>query len=78
MSWDLSETVSDGSNNLTPEIAWLLHQFRDLVPGAFIRNQSKTQGLNVTQQLDAGIRFLDFRIMYSSPPNSSADAPHGI
>ena len=29
----------------------------------FIRQQAITQKLSVTEQLDAGIRFLDFRIM---------------
>ncbi len=41
-----------------------MHEFHDLMPGDFIRNQSATQVLNITQQLDAGVRFVDFRIMY--------------
>lgn len=37
-----------------------------------------SQGLNITQQLDAGIRFLDFRIMYTGGPDNGelAHAPH--
>lgn len=30
------------------------------------------QGSNITQQLDAGIRFIDFRIMYTLPPGKGA------
>ena len=36
----------------------------------------QTQGLNMTQQLENGIRFIDFRIMYTarpSTPNSDKD-----
>ena len=76
MTWDLSETVSDGSNDIPPVIAWVLHEFHDLTPGHFIKNQSRTQGLSMTQQLENGIRFIDFRIMYTSGPNSTATAPH--
>ena len=28
--------------------------------------------MNVTQQLDGGVRFLDFRIQYTEPPKNSA------
>lgn len=76
MTFDLSTTVSDGTNDLPPPIAWVLHEFHDLVPGQFIRNQSKTHGLNLTEQLNNGIRFVDFRIMYTSGPNESASAQH--
>jgi len=38
--------------------------------------QSKTQGLNITEQLNAGIRFIDFRVVYTSPPNESSTAQH--
>lgn len=38
-----------------------------LSPGAvitqYVRDNAQTQVLNITQQLDNGIRFLDFRIM---------------
>jgi len=37
-----------------------------IVPTEWIRNQSSTQRLNITQQLDDGVRFIDFRIMYTS------------
>lgn len=35
------------------------------------------QGLNITQQLDSGIRFIDFRIMYTAGPNTS-ESLHGV
>ena len=37
----------------------------------FGRNESRTQGLTLTQQLDAGIRFIDFRVIYTRPPNGT-------
>lgn len=76
MTSDLSTTFSDGGNDLPPAISWILHEFRDLAPGPFVRNQSKTQGLTMTQQLEAGMRFIDFRIMFSAPPNASASSQH--
>lgn len=76
MTFDLSTTFSDGANDLPPVVSWVLHEFRDLAPGPFVRNQSKTQGLNMTEQLQSGVRFMDFRIMFSAPPNGSASAAH--
>lgn len=38
----------------------------DIIPGQiedFIRQQARTQGLTITQQLDNGVRFIDFRQM---------------
>lgn len=67
---DLSEIFSNHANDIPEALAWLLHEFGSFVPtvGAFGRNQSKTQGLNITEQLDAGIRFIDFRIQYTNKP----------
>jgi hypothetical protein len=63
MTWDLCPVVSDGANDLPAPVADLLHQLGDWGHlGEFARNQSVTQGLNVTQQLDNGVRFLDFRV----------------
>eukprot|EP00051_Salpingoeca_urceolata_P020692 m.313741 g.313741 ORF g.313741 m.313741 type:complete len:150 (+) comp19664_c0_seq23:4575-5024(+) len=76
LTFDLSTTVSDGANDLPPDVAWVLHEFHDFVPGHFIRDQAKTQGLNITEQLENGIRFLDFRIMFSAPPAHSAFDHH--
>lgn len=41
-----------------------------------LSSQAKTQGLNITEQLNAGIRFIDFRVVYTSAPNASSGAPH--
>lgn len=68
---DLSDTIADNANDLPPDVADVLH---DLVPreliGSFIRKQAQTQGLTVTEQLDAGVRFLDFRMTYTRGPDS--------
>ena len=77
MTWDLSETVSDGANDLNPTLSWVLHMFKSIFGiGGFIRDQAKTQGLDMVQQLDNGIRFIDFRIMYTAAPEGSSFGHH--
>lgn len=71
MTYDLSTTLSDGYEGLGPVLSKLLHGLSPLVAGEFVRQQGQTQGLNVTAMLDHGIRFIDFRIMFT-------DAPGGI
>ena len=69
MTYDLSGTVSDGGIDDYPELAAILNSFSGVIPdnvASFMHAQAQTQGLNVTAQLDAGLRFLDFRIMYTS------------
>lgn len=70
MTYDLSTTVSDRANDLDELFAYLLHEFGGEIPelGEFIRNQSGTQSMNITQQLDGGVRFIDFRIQYTRGP----------
>ena len=75
MSYDLSTTISDGANDLPPAISWILHEFSNLTPGDFIRDQAVTQSLTLTEQLNAGIRFIDFRVMFTPAPNASAGSP---
>lgn len=73
MTYDLSTTVSDGANDISVELASLLHDLHKegdvLSFGDFGRNQSQSQGLNVTRQLLNGVRYLDFRITFTAPPN---------
>ena len=68
ITYDLSTVFSGHANDIPPSLAWILHNFGSLVPtvGAFGRSQAKTQGLSITDQLDSGIRFIDFRIQYTS------------
>lgn len=69
----MSTTISDNANDMSPTLAWILHLFKDFLDvGTFVRNLAKTQGLNITQQLDAGMRFIDFRIDYTAGPNSAS------
>jgi hypothetical protein len=74
MTYDLSYIVSDGANDLPPSLAWVLHTFGPIIGvkqvGEFIKDQAQTQGLSMKQQLEAGMRFIDFRIMYSAAPKS--------
>ncbi|MEO5968352.1 MAG: hypothetical protein ABIQ95_00370, partial [Bdellovibrionia bacterium] len=68
LSYDLSTIVSEGGYDESETLSKILHFASEigLTPGKWIRNQGVTQRLNVTEQLNNGIRFLDFRIMYSS------------
>lgn len=68
MTYDLTRTLSDGYEGLGPVISKLLHAVSPAVAGEFVRTQSQTQERNVTALLDGGIRFLDFRIMFTTPP----------
>jgi len=67
-TYDLSLIVSDGADDGSEDLSLILHLASEMgiVPTEWIRNQSSTQGLNITQQLDIGVRFIDFRIMYTS------------
>eukprot|EP00005_Dracoamoeba_jomungandri_P009552 CAMPEP_0174264720 /NCGR_PEP_ID=MMETSP0439-20130205/23612_1 /TAXON_ID=0 /ORGANISM="Stereomyxa ramosa, Strain Chinc5" /LENGTH=460 /DNA_ID=CAMNT_0015350749 /DNA_START=157 /DNA_END=1535 /DNA_ORIENTATION=+ len=70
MTYDLSETIADNANDIPPWLADLLHYLiPDALVGSFLRDQAKCQGLNLTQQLNNGIRFLDFRIVYTAGPS---------
>jgi hypothetical protein len=73
MTYDLSTTISDGYEGLGPVVSKLLHAVTPHVGGKFIRAQGQTQGLNITSMLDGGIRFIDFRIMYTDPPKGIFD-----
>ena len=71
MTYDLSDTLSDRAEDIPDALSWILHTFSGDVPSIseFAVNQSKTQALNVSAQLDGGVRFLDFRMQYTRPPN---------
>ena len=68
VTFDLSTDLSDGFEGLPPLVSDILHALTPVIAGGFIREQGQTQGLNMTEQLDSGMRFIDFRIMYSDPP----------
>ena len=70
LSYDLSLTVSAEGTKEYRKIVDLLHTLSagslHLLPGEveeFFRLQAKTQQLTLSQQLDNGIRFVDFRMM---------------
>ena len=70
LSYDLSLEISDDGLERFDKLDRLLHAFSggtiQLLPGElehFLRDQSKTQRLDITEQLNGGIRFLDIRIM---------------
>lgn len=67
ITYDLSTVISDGGIDDYPELSELIHDFGNLDPaGKFLKSQAQTHTANITQQLDGGIRFIDFRIMYES------------
>jgi hypothetical protein len=70
MTYDLSDTLSDGYEGIDAVVSDLLHDVTPLVAGEFVRAQGQTQGINMTSFLDAGVRFIDFRIMYTHEPDT--------
>lgn len=68
MTYDLSDTLSDGYEGMGPVISGILHAVTPLAGGRFIRQQGQTQGISVTDMLNGGIRFIDFRMMYTQGP----------
>ena len=75
MTYDLSTAMSDGYEGLPSIVTTILHALTPLVAGEFIRDQGRTQGLNITEQLEGGLRFIDFRIMYTSSPAAANQQP---
>jgi len=64
LTYDLSTTVAPGGIDGPAIYSEILHAFGSLGSiGEYIRTQAQSQILSVTEQLDNGIRFLDFRIM---------------
>lgn len=74
-TYNLSTTVADNANDLPDALAHILHEYHAelnwLEIGHFMRNQSRSQGLSITEQLNAGIRFVDFRTIFTAPPDRS-------
>eukprot|EP00672_Neobodo_designis_P021524 CAMPEP_0174851594 /NCGR_PEP_ID=MMETSP1114-20130205/23273_1 /TAXON_ID=312471 /ORGANISM="Neobodo designis, Strain CCAP 1951/1" /LENGTH=473 /DNA_ID=CAMNT_0016086139 /DNA_START=102 /DNA_END=1523 /DNA_ORIENTATION=- len=71
LTFDLSTSISDNANDLPPPIAALLHDLHDFAGlAAAVRRQATTQHGNLTQQLDAGMRFIDLRITFTAPPDA--------
>eukprot|EP00947_MAST-08B_sp_MAST-8B-sp1_P005133 g5133.t1 len=76
LTYDLSQTVAQNANDLPSWLSWLLHTFHsaDGFVGRFIRGEAQTQNFDVTQQLEAGMRFLDIRFVYSAGPSSAVSS----
>lgn len=70
MTYDLSDTMSDGYEGIGPILSSFVHHVTPLIAGKFVRQQGQAQGTNITAMLDGGIRFIDFRIMRSAKPDS--------
>ncbi|CAE8631146.1 unnamed protein product [Polarella glacialis] len=68
MTYDLSTSISDGYEGIGPVLSRILHGVTPILAGHFIRQQGQTQGISIVDMLNAGIRFIDFRIMYSQAP----------
>jgi hypothetical protein len=80
LTFHLSDRIADNANDIAPSLAAFLHDVvRPPVAfvGDFIRSMAVTQRLNITQQLDAGIRFFDLRCTFSRPPADAAGSRLG-
>ncbi|KAJ8600307.1 hypothetical protein CTAYLR_000726 [Chrysophaeum taylorii] len=79
MTKNLSLTVADNANSIPSRFAWVLHEFFpvvDRVVGKLLREQAQTQTLGMREQLDGGVRFVDFRATFTAPPDKRSRAPH--
>eukprot|EP00816_Leptocylindrus_hargravesii_P007346 CAMPEP_0196806444 /NCGR_PEP_ID=MMETSP1362-20130617/6343_1 /TAXON_ID=163516 /ORGANISM="Leptocylindrus danicus, Strain CCMP1856" /LENGTH=594 /DNA_ID=CAMNT_0042179925 /DNA_START=46 /DNA_END=1830 /DNA_ORIENTATION=+ len=70
ITYDLSLTISDGALDDNNDLSRFLHDMSggkvDRIPhdlSDVVRWYSKTQQLDIVQQLNNGVRFIDFRIM---------------
>ncbi len=79
LTYDLSTTTSQSAVD-SPIGAYILQLFTEEplkklgggAVGEFMRLQAQTQTLSVTEQLDAGVRFLDFRASFE-PGNDAVE-----
>jgi hypothetical protein len=67
LTYDLSTVVSRSGYDQSEFLSDILHiaSSAGLTPGGWIRSQSETQFLSITDQLNNGVRYIDFRAMYS-------------
>ncbi|CAE7562651.1 Plcxd1 [Symbiodinium natans] len=72
MTYDLSDTLSDGYEGMSAATSAILHALTPGLAGRFIRKQGQTQGITITEMLEGGIRFIDFRVMYTVGPDRVA------
>eukprot|EP00996_Jenningsia_fusiforme_P001072 NODE_197_length_2801_cov_21.947311_g180_i0.p1 GENE.NODE_197_length_2801_cov_21.947311_g180_i0~~NODE_197_length_2801_cov_21.947311_g180_i0.p1 ORF type:complete len:444 (+),score=63.35 NODE_197_length_2801_cov_21.947311_g180_i0:1416-2747(+) len=73
LTYDLSEVVAQGANDIPVWLSDLLHLLPKHLVGPYVRSVAQTQVLTVTEQLDNGIRFLDCRIMRTAGPDRLLD-----
>ena len=76
MTYDLSTTTADNTNDLPASVAWLMHELAPELGaagvGGLFRDMAQTQALSMKSQLETGIRFFDFRITFSAPPDKGS------
>ena len=81
LTFHLSSRIADNANDIPPALAAFLH---DIVRppiafiGDYIKSMAVTQRLDIPQQLDAGIRFLDLRATFSRPPATARAAEEWV
>eukprot|EP00127_Corallochytrium_limacisporum_P004976 Clim_evm50s195 gene=Clim_evmTU50s195 len=80
LTYDLSAYESDDGYDMPTELSDLIHELQSKFPldnlGNWVRDQSQTQALSVTQQLDNGVRYIDFRMTYSTGPGDNNQNPN--
>eukprot|EP00966_Prymnesium_polylepis_P244698 5659952-Prymnesium_polylepis.2 len=77
----MTTTISDNSEQVTAEEASILHDITVTKLGAatvgrFTQLWAKVQGQDFIDQLDAGVRSIDFRMIYTAPWNESSFHAH--
>jgi hypothetical protein len=67
LTYNLSLTTSDAGVDDYLLFAEVMHMYTSIIPDEiedFIRQQAQTQAIRISDQLNNGVRFIDFRQMY--------------
>eukprot|EP00127_Corallochytrium_limacisporum_P005776 Clim_evm155s210 gene=Clim_evmTU155s210 len=80
LTYDLSDVLADNANSMPPWVSKMIHDFQSVISlkkvGAFVKEQAVTQGLTISDQLNQGIRYIDFRMTWSTGPGKNNHRPY--
>jgi len=81
LSSELTTTISDNCQGATAEESAIAHD-ATILPnglnpeGVFAQKWAVVQSLDIIDQLNNGVRAIDFRMIWTAPPDKLSSAPH--
>ncbi|KRX04826.1 PLC-like phosphodiesterase, TIM beta/alpha-barrel domain [Pseudocohnilembus persalinus] len=79
LTYDLSEIFADRANDIPLNYSFFFHTYLSQYFGGYAKKQAVTQTLNIKQQLDNGVRWLDLRAVLSrDSPYSFTQSWYGL